>query len=162
MKRSCHKKKSLVILHVIIALSLVLSSCGMLPEDVQKELDAVVKQQEEYLKETAQVKAEQLQETAQAKGVQLQETAQAKAGEVLGDAGERLKGIPGEVIQSAKEWLGLAAPADVGKVTIAITTKSSRIEIEAAFKKAYQLAGGGKTIGTPDDLVRRQGSELLV
>jgi hypothetical protein len=64
-----------------------------------------------------------------------------------------------------KEYLGLAVPEDVGKLSIAINLKTDPAVVNAAFDQAYRDAGAGRVIGWPQDLVYHWSdghAELLV
>ena len=67
--------------------------------------------------------------------------------EILEGTTDNVKESIEDFVQKTKEYLGLAVPDDVGKVSIGINPETDKAAIEELFKQVYQDAGGRRVIG---------------
>ena len=136
MNAKTNRRVGMKIVNLILICSLLLSSCALMPPEIQQEFDSAWQQVIDLINNSVK----------QWVDTQVQKIKDS----VTSTIDDFLSGI----IDKPLEYFGWGVPDDVGIVSIGINPQTARPEIEAAFKAAYKRAGGGRVIGWPDDLVK--------
>lgn len=162
MQKHLKKPNKFNFVIIIFIITLLISSCELLPQPVADEFDRAVQDfVDEWKAEFGLWVDEQIQGMKQELADSFDEYWQ----ELKQDIAKNLSEFWSQTLLSINEGLGRVAPADVGKVSISIYPETEKSIIETAFKETYVNLGGESSIGLPVDVVNywdRDTSNLLV